>query len=88
MGKTVVEVSVGVSRCRGKAHISLHTGVVDDLVDVVCRNARLGCSSRDIENFASHSADLTHALLFLLGQNLDFVSSYDHLPKLVMLDHH
>jgi hypothetical protein len=54
---------------------------VDDLVDVVGGNARLGFTSCDIENLACQSADLAHALLFLLCENLDPIPSDEDLVE-------
>jgi hypothetical protein len=33
------------------SYVSLHTGIVYDLVDVVCRNARLRSASGNIQHF-------------------------------------
>jgi len=60
-------------------YITLHAGIVDDLVDVVGSNTRLSFTGCDIENLASQSADLAHAFLLLPCENLDPVPSNEHL---------
>lgn len=55
-------------------NLSLHAGVVDDLVDVVGRDARNRCRRRNVEDFSGHAADLAHAGLLLLVQDLDLLS--------------
>jgi hypothetical protein len=54
---------------------------VDNLVNVVGGNARLGFASCDIENLACQSADLAHTLLLLLCENLDPVPSNEDLIR-------
>ena len=60
-------------------YVALNTGVVNDLVDVVGGHARLSLTGCNIKNLACQSADLAHALLLFLCENLDLVPSSKHL---------
>ena len=52
---------------------------MNDLVDVVGGHARLSLTGRNIKNLACQSADLAHAFLLFLCENLDLVPSGEHL---------
>lgn len=62
-----------------QAYVSLHASIVDDLVDVVGGDTRLGLTCRNVQHLACKSANLTHAILLLFCKDLDPVSSNEHL---------
>lgn len=56
-----------------RAHLSFQTGLVDNLVNVVCSYARFGGRRSNIQDFSGEPAHLPHAFLAFLIQNLDLV---------------
>lgn len=58
------------------AHVSFYAGLVDNLVDLVGRHARLRGRCGDVEYLTRQPAHLPHALLCLCIQNLDPVAAH------------
>ena len=48
-----------------------------DLVDVIRRHPRLDLSRRKVQHFPRQPADLAHALLLFLGEDLDLIPAYE-----------
>ena len=52
---------------------------MDDLVDMIGRDSRLGRSRSDVENLPSHLAHLPHPFLLFLVEYLDLVPAHEDL---------
>lgn len=62
---------------KSRTNISSYAGFVYYFVDVVSGNTRLGCGSSDVENLSSQLAALTHSILSLCIEYVDFVTVDD-----------
>lgn len=56
-----------------QTYISLQTGLVDNLVDVVCCHTRLRCSRSNVQDLSREPAHLAHALNLLRIQDSNLV---------------
>jgi hypothetical protein len=57
------------------SYITLYASLVDNLINVVCRDSGLQFASSEIQNLTSQSANLTHAFLLLLVQDSNIMAA-------------
>lgn len=62
-----------------QSYFSLQTRIVNHLVDVIGRDARLDLTRRYVEHLPRHVAYLTHCVLLLLVQDRNLVPPHKHL---------
>lgn len=55
------------------SYVALNTSLVNNLVDVVGGHTGLQCTSGNIQDLTSQTANDTHTLLLLLVQNLNLM---------------
>lgn len=60
------------SSCR--IYLSLDTGLVDNLIDVIGRNARLGRGRSNVKHLSRKFANLSHGIYSSLVEDIDLVS--------------
>jgi len=66
---------------RGRTYVTFYACIMHDLVNVICRHARLYFSRSDIQNFSCQSTDLAHRILFFLVQDFDLIPDDEFLQQ-------
>lgn len=59
----------------GNAYVSLDTGLVNNLVDVIGRHTRLRGGGSNVEDLSCKRAALSHSILSSLVENFDLVAA-------------
>jgi hypothetical protein len=55
------------------SYVALNTSLVNNLIDLIGGHPRLQCTSRNIQDLTSQTANDTHTLLFLLVQDFNLM---------------